>query len=196
MATQVDLDVGSLREAIRAEYAEVAEHPDKGFHFHTGRTLAGLLGYRDEWLAGLPEAAIESFAGTGNPFSLGELRPGERVVDVGSGAGLDSLIAARMVGPTGRVIGVDMTAAMLAKARRAAAEVGATGLCLAGGVAANSLLRERWLDACTEDGLRCFLPSRSLCTDNAAMVAAAGWWRLRSDGATPLDVGADPNLKL
>jgi N6-L-threonylcarbamoyladenine synthase len=85
---------------------------------------------------------------------------------------------------------------LVAKARRAAAEVGATGLCLAGGVAANSLLRERWLDACTEEGLACFLPSRSLCTDNAAMVAAAGWWRLRSDGATPLDVGADPNLKL
>jgi N6-L-threonylcarbamoyladenine synthase len=85
---------------------------------------------------------------------------------------------------------------LVAKARRAAAEVGATGLCLAGGVAANSLLRERWLDACAEDGLRCFLPSRSMCTDNAAMVAAAGWWRLRSDGATPLDVGADPNLKL
>jgi len=85
---------------------------------------------------------------------------------------------------------------LVAKARRAAAGVGATGLCLAGGVAANSLLRERWLDVCTEDDLRCFLPSRSLCTDNAAMVAAAGWWRLRSDGPTPLDVGAAPNLKL
>jgi N6-L-threonylcarbamoyladenine synthase len=82
------------------------------------------------------------------------------------------------------------------KAKLAAVEVGATGLCLAGGVAANSLLRERWLDVCTEDGLRCFLPSRSMCTDNAAMVAAAGWWRLQSDGPTALDVGADPNLKL
>ena len=85
---------------------------------------------------------------------------------------------------------------LVAKARRAAKEVGAAGLCLAGGVAANSLLRERWLDTCTEDDMHCFLPSRSMCTDNAAMVAAAGWWRLRSDGATPLDVGADPNLKL
>ena len=85
---------------------------------------------------------------------------------------------------------------LVAKAQRAAREVGATGLCLAGGVAANSLLRERWLDLCTDDGFRCFLPSRSLCTDNAAMVAAAGWWRLRSDGPTPLGVGADPNLKL
>jgi N6-L-threonylcarbamoyladenine synthase len=85
---------------------------------------------------------------------------------------------------------------LVAKAQRAAKEVGATGLCLAGGVAANSLLRERWLDTCTEDGLHCFLPSRSMCTDNAAMVAAAGWWRLQADGPTSLDVGADPNLKL
>ncbi|MBA2625747.1 MAG: tRNA (adenosine(37)-N6)-threonylcarbamoyltransferase complex transferase subunit TsaD [Acidimicrobiia bacterium] len=85
---------------------------------------------------------------------------------------------------------------LLAKGRRAAEEVSAQGLCLAGGVAANSLLRERWLDACTETGLRCFLPSRSLCTDNAAMVAAAGWYRLRAEGPTPLDAGAEPNLKL
>src|ERR671931_2192920 len=104
-----DVELGSLRAAIQAEYAEVAEHPDKGFHFHTGRKLADLLGYRDEWLAGLPKAAIESFAGTGNPFSLGALRSGERVVDVGCGAGLDSLIAATMVGSAGHVIGVDMT---------------------------------------------------------------------------------------
>jgi len=85
---------------------------------------------------------------------------------------------------------------LLAKGRRAAEEVSAQGLCLAGGVAANSLLRERWLDACTETGVRCFLPSRSLCTDNAAMVAAAGWYRLRAEGPTPLDAGAEPNLKL
>ncbi|MCB0995824.1 MAG: tRNA (adenosine(37)-N6)-threonylcarbamoyltransferase complex transferase subunit TsaD [Acidimicrobiales bacterium] len=85
---------------------------------------------------------------------------------------------------------------LVAKATRAAREVGATGLCLAGGVAANSVLRERTLDACEESGLRAFLPSRSMCTDNAAMVAAAGWWRLRSDGPSPLDTGADPNLSL
>jgi N6-L-threonylcarbamoyladenine synthase len=85
---------------------------------------------------------------------------------------------------------------LVAKARRAVREVGATGLCLAGGVAANSLLRERALDACVEDGLRAFLPSHAFCTDNAAMVAAAGWWRLRSDGPSPLDEGAHPNLRL
>jgi N6-L-threonylcarbamoyladenine synthase len=85
---------------------------------------------------------------------------------------------------------------LVAKARRAAAEVGATAMCLGGGVAANSQLRERFLDACVEDGLHGFLPSRAMCTDNAAMVAAAGFWRLRNDGPTPLDAGADPNLGL
>jgi N6-L-threonylcarbamoyladenine synthase len=85
---------------------------------------------------------------------------------------------------------------LVTKARRAAADTGARALCLGGGVAANSQLRERFLDACVEDGLHGFLPSRAMCTDNAAMVAAAGYWRLRHDGPTPLDAGADPNLGL
>ena len=85
---------------------------------------------------------------------------------------------------------------LVAKARRAAQQVGARGLVLGGGVAANSLLRERFLDACTDSGIRGFLPSRSMCTDNAAMIAAAGWHRLRSDGPTALDSGAYPNLRL
>ena len=85
---------------------------------------------------------------------------------------------------------------LVTKAQRAAAEIGATGIVLGGGVAANSRLRERVLDACIADGLRAFLPSRAMCTDNAAMVAAAGWWRLQSDGPTPLDAGAEPGLGL
>jgi N6-L-threonylcarbamoyladenine synthase len=85
---------------------------------------------------------------------------------------------------------------LVEKARRAAKQVGAKALALGGGVAANSALREQFLDACTEDGLHGFLPSRSMCTDNAAMIASAGWHRLRSDGPTSLDVAADPNLRL
>src|SRR5574341_1694653 len=116
------LNLEALRAAIREEYEAVALAPEQGFHFHTGRPLARLLDYRDAWLEGIPEAAIESFAGTGNPFSIDHIRRGERVVDVGCGAGMDSLIAAKMVAPVGKVIGVDMTPAMLVKARRSAAE--------------------------------------------------------------------------
>jgi N6-L-threonylcarbamoyladenine synthase len=85
---------------------------------------------------------------------------------------------------------------LLTKARRAAAQVGAKGLCLGGGVAANSLLREEFLDVCEADGLQGFLPSRPMCTDNAAMIASAAWWRLAADGPSPLDMGADPSLQL
>jgi SAM-dependent methyltransferase len=116
--TTVDLD--ALRAAVQEEYEVVASEPQRGFHFHTGRPLAALLGYESEWLEGIDEGSIESFAGTGNPFSMGELGAGERVVDVGCGAGIDSLIAAKMVGPAGAVVGVDMTVAMLEKARTAA----------------------------------------------------------------------------
>lgn len=124
VARPVDVDTETLRNAIKHEYKEVAEHPDKGFHFHTGRHLTRLVGYEDGWFDGVSESAIESFAGTGNPFAMGTLAPGEQVVDVGSGGGIDSLIAARMVGPTGAVVGIDMTPAMLARARRAATESG------------------------------------------------------------------------
>ncbi len=115
VAPNVDREI--LREAIQEEYEAVAREPERGFHFHTGRPLAQILGYRSEWLDGLPEGSIESFAGTGNPFSLGVLAAGERVVDIGCGAGIDSLIAAGMVGPEGAVIGIDMTPSMLEKAQ-------------------------------------------------------------------------------
>ena len=124
VAQTIDVDTKTLRKAIQDEYKEVAEHPDKGFHFHTGRRLTKIVGYKEEWLAGVSELSIESFAGTGNPFAMGELAAGEKVVDVGSGGGIDSLIAARMVGATGKVVGIDMTPAMLKKARTAAAESG------------------------------------------------------------------------
>src|SRR5688500_4307114 len=124
VAAAVSVDREQLRTAIRDEYTTVAEEPERGFHFHTGRPLTRLLGYDDAWLNGIPEPCIASLAGTGNPFKLGLPQPGERVVDIGCGAGLDSLIAARMVGSTGAVIGVDMTPAMLEKARASAVFLG------------------------------------------------------------------------
>src|SRR5215213_7285959 len=118
MTTPVLLDVNVLRTAIREEYAEVAACPMKGFLFHTGRFLADRLDYPADRVDALPDPVVESFAGVGNPFSWGELQPGEMVVDLGCGAGFDTVLAAQMVGTTGRVIGVDMTPAMLTKARR------------------------------------------------------------------------------
>ena len=118
----------TLRCEIKREYAEVATNPTKGFHFHTGRTLAALLGYDDELLEGIPEECIARLAGTGNPFALGPLNAGETVVELGCGAGMDTLIASRMVGSKGRVVSIDMTPQMLDQARDAATKLGATNI--------------------------------------------------------------------
>jgi SAM-dependent methyltransferase len=154
------LDVERLRDAIREEYATVASDPGRGFHFHTGRRLAGILGYEESWLEGLPESAVASFAGTGNPFSLGPLEPGERVVDVGSGAGIDSLIAGRMVGPRGRVIGVDMTPDMVARARAGAAAMGAGHVEFHEGVAEKLPVNDGWADVVISNGVMNLFPDK------------------------------------
>ncbi len=127
MAIEVEIDVGLLKSEVRKTYASVSEEPHKEFIFPTGRAWAEDLGYPEE-LANVPEGAVESFAGVANPWTMGRLAPGERVLDLGSGAGTDSLIAAQMVAPAGRVTGIDMTPAMLSKARAAAAEMGATNV--------------------------------------------------------------------
>ncbi len=124
MAVGAGIDAAVLKTEIKKTYASVSEDPDKDFFFPTGRAWAEDLDYPAE-LATVPERAAESFAGVANPFSLGRLEPGERVLDLGCGAGTDSLVAAQMVGPEGRVTGIDMTPQMLAKARAAAAELGA-----------------------------------------------------------------------
>jgi SAM-dependent methyltransferase len=118
------LDVETLKCEIKSTYARVSEEPEHGFIFPTGRPWAEDLAYPIDLLGRVPDSAAESFAGVANPFALGPLAPGERVLDVGSGAGTDSLVAAQMVGVSGRVVGVDMTPQMLAKARAAAAELG------------------------------------------------------------------------
>jgi arsenite methyltransferase len=122
MAVEVPIDVDLLKEEIRKTYASVSQEPEKDFIFPTGRAWAEDLDYPPE-LATVPETAVESFAGVANPFSLGRIEPGERVADLGCGAGTDSLVAALMVAPGGHVTGMDMTPEMLAKARRAADEL-------------------------------------------------------------------------
>jgi arsenite methyltransferase len=125
--TELAVDVDLLKSEIKKTYASVSEEPDRDFIFPTGRAWAEDLGYPPE-LARVPDAAAESFAGVANPFSLGRLRRGERVLDLGSGAGTDSLVAAQMVALDGLVRGVDMTPQMIAKARAAADELGAANV--------------------------------------------------------------------
>jgi arsenite methyltransferase len=125
--TTLGIDVGLLKSEIRKTYASVSQEPDKDFIFPTGRAWAEDLGYPNE-LSRVPDTAVESYAGVANPFSLGRLTPGERVLDVGCGAGTDTLVAGQMVGPEGRVTGIDMTPEMLARARAAAEEMDATNV--------------------------------------------------------------------
>jgi arsenite methyltransferase len=168
----VDLDV--LRRAIQDEYAVVAEEPEHGFHFFVGRPLARLLGYDDAWLDGVPEATIASFAGTCNPFSLGALQPGERVVDVGSGGGIDSLIAAKMVGASGRVIGIDMTPAMLEKARTRASAAGMTNVEFREGFGESLPVEDGWADVVISNGVLNLMPDKDAALREMARVLKPG----------------------
>ena len=124
MAVDVEIDVDLLKNEIKKTYASVSQDPERDFIFPTGLAWAEDLRYPSE-LASVPDTAVESFAGVANPWKLGRLSPGERVLDLGSGAGTDSLVAAQMVGEHGAVTGIDMTPEMLTKARKAAAEMNA-----------------------------------------------------------------------
>jgi arsenite methyltransferase len=168
------VDVEALRRAIQLEYAEVAEHPELGFHFLVGRPLAQVLGYDPAWLEGIPDSSIESFAGTGNPFSLRLLAPGERVVDIGSGAGIDSLIAARMVESSGRVIGVDMTPAMVSKARVSAANAGLENVEFRAGTAEALPVDDAWADVVISNGVLNLLPDKNAGLAEMARVLKPG----------------------
>jgi SAM-dependent methyltransferase len=168
--TEPSLDLGDLRLAIQEEYTAVARDPARGYHFHTGHPLASMLGYHNEWLEGIPERSIASFAGTGNPFRTGQLQPGERVVDVGSGAGLDSLIAAKMVGPDGLVIGIDMTEAMLEMARKSAREAGSGNVKFREGLAESLPVPDSWADVVISNGVLNLVPDKLAALQEMARV--------------------------
>jgi len=118
-----------IKDEVFRMYQEVADKPDAEFHFYHGREAAEMFGYDPEWLDRAPEGAVVSFAGVGNPHARSNLQIGETVLDLGSGAGLDSIIASWMVGPTGKVIGVDLNPTMCAKAKANAEATGTTMEC-------------------------------------------------------------------
>ncbi len=165
MAEDLQVDPDALREQVRDKYREVAVDPGAGFHFHTGRGLASRLGYEADVVDALPDRAVESFAGVGNPFSLRRLAPGEKVVDIGSGAGFDSFIAAGQVGPGGQVAGIDMTAEMLAKSRQSAEALGLAHVQFREGLAEALPVESSWADVVISNGVI------NLCADKQAVFA-------------------------
>ncbi len=150
------VDRESLRAAIREEYQEVAREPGKGFHFHTGRRLAAILGYDESLFEGVPETSIESFAGTGNPFSLGALDPGENVVDVGCGAG------------------IDMTPAMLDKAENARHDAGVTNAEFKEGYGEKLPVSDGWADVVISNGVFNLMPDKLKALSEMSRVLKPG----------------------
>lgn len=157
------VDRAELRRRVSEKYRDVALSPELGFHFHTGRPLTQMLGYPAGVVDGLPPATVDSFAGTGNPFLFGDLRAGEVVVDVGCGAGFDTLIAAKQVGPTGRVIAVDMTDAMRERAAAGAAALGLTTVEVRAGYAEQLPVDDGTADVVISNGVV------NLCPDKPAV---------------------------
>lgn len=165
--TALPVDAEALRGAVKDKYREVAVDPHGSYHFHTGRRLAAHLGYDAGTVDALPDAAVESFAGVANPFALRPLEEGERVVDLGSGAGFDCFVAASRVGPRGRVVGIDMTDEMLAKARSTAARLGLDTVEFRYGLLEDLPVEDGWADVVISNGVI------NLCADKARVFAEA-----------------------
>lgn len=159
------MDPEALREQVRDKYRDVALDPTRALDFYIGRVLAARLGYAPRVVDALPDRAVESFAGIANPFSLRRLTSGEHVVDVGCGAGFDSFVAAGQIGADGRVVGIDMTAEMITKARDTARTLGLTNVEFQEGLAEQLPIDDGWADVVISNG------AINLCTDKQAVFA-------------------------
>jgi arsenite methyltransferase len=173
MAVEADIDLDLLKSEIKKTYSSVSEEPGRDFIFPTGRAWADDLGYPAE-LANVPESAVESFAGVANPWTMGRLAPGERVLDLGSGAGTDSLVAAQMVGAGGRVTGIDMTEAMLVKARSAATAMGVHNVEFVEGEAERLPFSDASFDVVISNGVIDLVPDKDAVFAELYRVLAPG----------------------
>ena len=174
MSDESMVDAELLRAEVRQKYKEVAVDPDGDFHFHTGRPLAARLGYDQAVVDALPDVAVESFAGIANPFSMAEIGAGERVVDIGSGAGFDSFVAAGLVGSGGAVVGVDMTDEMLAKSRETAGLLGLDHVEFRDGLAEDLPVPDGWADAVITNGVINLCPDKRAAFDEVMRVLRPG----------------------
>ncbi len=168
-----------ILDAVRRMYTDVATEPERGFHFPTGRAACEFVGYPNEQLDAVPATALESFAGVGYPFAASVIRLGDTVLDIGSGAGTDALIASTLVGAAGRVIALDMTDAMRAKLRDNAKAAGATNIEILEGNAEDLPLPNECVDVVTTNGVLNLVPDKPRAIREIARVlASAGWLQL------------------
>jgi SAM-dependent methyltransferase len=165
MNDALPVDADALREEVKTKYRAVAVDPHASYHFHTGRPLARRLGYDEATVAALPDSAVEAFAGVGNPFSLGALTPGERVIDLGAGGGFDCLVAAGQVGSEGHIVGVDMTEEMLNRSRAAVSAIGLRNVEFRQGVIEALPVEDAWADVVISNGVI------NLCADKRRVFA-------------------------
>ena len=198
MAVDMPVDVRALHLEVQIKYAEVALEPTNQFHFHTGRRLAEKVGYSQDLLDVLPDECVESFAGVGNPFSVGEVKNGETVVDVGSGAGFDSLVAGRHVGPEGSVIGVDMTPEMLKKARHNAELMKVSNVTFREGLAENLPVPDGLADVVISNGIINLVPDKETALKGILRALKPGGRLYLSDIVVhkPVPEGARQNIDL
>jgi ubiquinone/menaquinone biosynthesis C-methylase UbiE len=186
--TESQLDTTDLTTRVKGMYQEVALHPEHEFHFETGRALAERLGYPPADLDLIPPAAIDSFAGVGYFFDMAAIRPGEIVLDLGSGSGMDAFLAALATGDAGRVIGVDMTREQLDKADRLAAEADIANAEFREGVIEEPPVEPGSIDRVISNGVI------NLSSDKPAVFAAAAT-ALRPGGRLAIaDIVSDTQL--
>lgn len=160
MSDDVVVNREELRELVRDKYRKVAVDPGGSFHFHTGRKAASHLGYEADVVSSLPDQAVESFAGVGNPFVLRPLPTGARVLDAGCGGGFDTFVAATQVGPEGYVIGVDMTEEMIVRSRAAAVALGLDHVEIREGYLEDLPVEDGWADVVISNGVINLCPDK------------------------------------
>lgn len=173
-STSTPIDTDELLTKVKDMYRAVAETPQEEFHFETGRALAERLGYPAEVLDEIPAGAIESFAGVGYFFDLAGLEPGERVLDLGSGSGMDAFFAAHQVGAEGRVVGIDMTVAQLAKAKSLGDERGVANAVFQEGRIEQLPFEDASFDAVISNGVINLAPDKDAVFAEAARVLRPG----------------------
>jgi SAM-dependent methyltransferase len=198
MSSAIAVDPLALREEVKKKYREVAVKPDGEYHFHTGRRLAARLGYDATVIDAMPDAAVESFAGVANPFALRPLEAGERVVDAGAGGGFDCFVAARRVGPQGRVVGIDMLPEMVEKARASAQAMGLANVEFREGLLEDMPVESGWADVVISNGVINLCADKRRVFEEIRRVLRPGGWLQFADIANgrPVPEAALANVDL